>query len=179
IFSLARHDAVIDAYLDGLEQLDANGGDVSTIASVASFFVSRVDTETDKRLPEGHELRGKAAIANARLAYELFRQCFAGGRWEALAAKGARLQRPLWASTSTKNPDYSPTLYVDELVGPDTVNTLTPGSIDELRERGGPGLRANSVAEDPDGAQRVIDALADAGGDFDDVTEALDREGRG
>jgi len=177
IFSLDRHNAVIDAYLDGLEQLDANGGDVSTIASVASFFVSRVDTETDKRLPEGHELRGKAAVANARLAYQLFRKRFAGERWEALAAKGARLQRPLWASTSTKNPEYSPTLYIDELVGPDTVNTLAPASIEALREGGGSGLRANSVAEDPAGAQQVIDALADAGVDFDDVTDTLEREG--
>jgi transaldolase len=177
IFSLDRHNAVIDAYLDGLEQLDANGGDVSTIASVASFFVSRVDTETDKRLPDGHELRGKAAVANARLAYQLFRQRFAGARWEALAAKGARLQRPLWASTSTKNPDYSPTLYVDELVGPDTVNTLAPASIDALREGAGSGLRANSVADDPEGAQQVIDALAGAGVDFDDVTETLERDG--
>jgi transaldolase len=177
IFSLARHDAVIDAYLDGLEQLDANGGDVGTIASVASFFVSRVDSETDKRLPEGHELRGKAAVANARLAYQLFRKRFAGERWEALAAKGARLQRPLWASTSTKNPDYSPTLYVDELVGPDTVNTLAPASIDALCDGGGSGLRANSVADDPAGAQQVIDALAEAGVDFDDVTDTLEREG--
>src|SRR5262249_32323608 len=132
IFSLARHDAVIDAYLDGLEQLDASGGDVSTIASVASFFVRRGDTETDTRRPDGPKLRGKAAVANARLAYQLFRTRFAGERWQALAAKGARLQRPLWASTSTKNPDYSPTLYVDELVGPDTVNTLAPASIDAL-----------------------------------------------
>jgi transaldolase len=177
IFSLARHDAVIDAYLDGLEQLDAKGGDVSTIASVASFFVSRVDTETDKRLPEGHELRGKAAVANARLAYQLFRMRFAGERWEALAAKGARLQRPLWASTSTKNPDYPPTLYVDELVGPDTVNTLAPASIDALREDGGPGLRANSVADDPEAALKVINALGGAGVDFDDVTETLERDG--
>ena len=129
------------------------------------------------RLPEGHELRGKAAVANARLAYQLFRQRFAGERWEALAAKGARLQRPLWASTSTKNPDYSPTLYVDELIGPDTVNTLAPPSIDALRENGGSGLRANSIADDPEGAQRVIDALADAGVDFDDVTDTLEREG--
>lgn len=177
IFSLARHDAVIDAYLDGLEQLDAAGGDLSTVNSVASFFVSRVDTETDKRLPEGHPLRGKAAVANARLAYQLFRRRFAGERWEALAAKGARLQRPLWASTSTKNPTYSPTLYVDELVGPDTVNTLAPPSIEALRASNGAGLRANSVAEDPDRAAAVIAGLADAGVDFDDVTRTLERDG--
>jgi transaldolase len=177
IFSLERHDAVIDAYMSGLEQLDAGGGDVSKIASVASFFVSRVDTETDKRLPEGHALRGKAAVANARLAYQLFRRRFAGGRWEALAAKGANLQRPLWASTSTKNPEYSPTLYVDDLVGPDTVNTLAPPSIDALKESGGPGLRADSVADDPDGAAAVIRDLGAAGIDFNDVTATLERDG--
>ena len=99
--------------------------------------MSRVDTETDRRLPEGHPLRGKAAVANAKLAYQLFRERFSGPRWDALAAKGARLQRPLWASTSTKNPAYSPTLYVDELIGPDTVNTLAPASIDALRARRG------------------------------------------
>src|SRR5581483_172432 len=126
IFSLERHDAVIDAYLTGLERLAAAGGDLSTVSSVASFFVSRVDTETDRRLPEGHALRGKAAVANAKLAYRLFQQRFAGERWEALAAQGARLQRPLWASTSTKNPAYSSTLYVDELIGRNTVNTLAP-----------------------------------------------------
>jgi transaldolase len=177
IFSLARHDAVIDAYVDGLEQLDAAGGDVSRIASVASFFVSRVDTEVDKRLPPGHPLRGKAAVANARLAYQLFRRRFAGERWDALAAKGAKLQRPLWASTSTKNPDYSPTLYVDELVGPDTVNTLAPPSIEALKENSGAGLRANSIAGDPEGAAAVIRDLAAAGVDFDDVTATLEREG--
>ena len=124
---------MIEAYLTGLERFVAGGGDPSTIASVASFFVSRVDTETDRRLPEDSPLRGKAAVANAKLAYALFRERFSGPRWEALAAKGARLQRPLWASTSTKNPAYSPTLYVDELIGPDTVNTLAPASIEALQ----------------------------------------------
>ena len=123
----------------------------STIASVASFFVSRVDTETDRRLPEGSPLRGKAAVANAKLAYELFRERFSGPRWDALAAKGARLQRPLWASTSTKNPAYSPTLYVDELIGPDTVNTLAPASIEAL-QRGEGNQRADTVTEDVDEA---------------------------
>jgi transaldolase len=113
IFALARHAAVIDAYMDGLEKLVVAGGDPSTVSSVASFFVSRVDTETDRRLPDGHELRGTAAVANAKLAYALFKERFAGTRWDELAAKNARLQRPLWASTSTKNPAYSPTLYVD------------------------------------------------------------------
>jgi transaldolase len=143
---------------------------------VASFFVSRVDTEVDKRLPEGHELRGKAAVANAKLAYQLFRDRFSGPRWDALAAKGARLQRPLWASTSTKNPAYPPTLYVDELIGPDTVNTLAPASIEALHEGLG-NQRPNSVTENVDDALRVIRDLGAAGVDFDDVTETLEREG--
>jgi transaldolase len=175
IFSLARYDEVIDAYLRGLERRAHAGGDLSSIASVASFFVSRVDTETDRRLPEGHPLRGKAAVANAKLAYEQFRTRFSGDRWDALAAQGARLQRPLWASTSTKNPAYSPTLYVDELIGPDTVNTLAQPSVDALQVY--TGLRANTVAEDVDGARAVIAGLADAGVDFDDVTATLEREG--
>jgi transaldolase len=176
IFALARHAAVIDAYFDGLEKLAASGGDLATISSVASFFVSRVDTETDRRLPEGHALRGKAAVANAKLAYKLFEERFAGDRWEALAAKGARLQRPLWASTSTKNPDYSPTLYIDELIGAHTVNTLAPASIDALHA-GDAHLAADTVAHDVDEAQRVVDDLAGAGVDFDDVTATLEREG--
>jgi transaldolase len=176
IFSLARYDAVIDAYLAGLDARRAAGADLASVHSVASFFVSRVDTETDRRLPEGHPLRGRAAVANARLAYRRFRERFAGERWRALAAAGANLQRPLWASTSTKNPAYSPTLYVDELVGPDTVNTLAQASIDAL---GGHGtlLRPDTVAHDVDGAQHTIGALGDAGVDFDDVTATLEREG--
>jgi len=175
IFSLARHAEVIQSYLNGLEQLAAKGGDLSTVNSVASFFVSRVDTETDRRLPEGHPLRGKAAVANAKLAYELFQRSFSGARWEALAAKGARVQRPLWASTSTKNPAYSPTLYVDELIGPDTVNTLAQASIDALQDHD--GLRANTVTEDVEEARATIAALPTAGVDFHDVTETLEREG--
>jgi transaldolase len=176
IFSLDRHDDVIEAYLTGLERLVAADGDPSTIASVASFFVSRVDTETDRRLPDDSPLRGKAAVANARLAYALFRERFAGPRWDALAAKGARLQRPLWASTSTKNPAYSPTLYVDELIGPDTVNTLAPASIEAL-QRGEGNQRAGTVTEDLEGARQVMADLAAAGVDFDDVTDTLEREG--
>ncbi|HEX4490430.1 MAG TPA: transaldolase [Acidimicrobiia bacterium] len=175
IFALKRHGEVIEAYLAGLEQLAAKGGDLSKVNSVASFFVSRVDTETDRRLPEGHELRGKAAVANAKLAYRLFEQTFSGKRWDALAAKGARVQRPLWASTSTKNPAYSPTLYVDELIGPHTVNTLAQASIDALQDH--EGLRAGTVTEGVDDAQATIDALASAGVDFDDVTDTLEREG--
>jgi transaldolase len=176
IFSLQRHDAVIDAYLNGLEQLVANGGDPATVSSVASFFVSRVDTETDRRLPEDSPLRGKAAVANAKLAYALFQRRFTGDRWAALAAKGARLQRPLWASTSTKNPAYSPTLYVDDLIGGHTVNTLAPASIDALHT-GDANLRADTVTEGVDAAQQVMDDLATAGVDFDDVTDTLEREG--
>ncbi len=175
IFSLGRHDAVIEAYLKGLEQLVATGGDPSTVASVASFFVSRVDTETDRRLADASPLRGKVAVANAKLAYQLFLERFSGPRWEALAAKGARLQRPLWASTSTKNPAYSDTLYVDELVGPDTVNTLAQGSIDALRDHGDP--KADTITAGVVDALAVIKGLADAGVDFDDVTATLEREG--
>src|SRR4029079_18083270 len=164
-----------DAYLRGLERRAHAGGDLSRTASVASFFVSRVDTETDRRLPDGHPLRGKAAVANAKLAYEQFRKRFSGDRWDALAAQGARLQRPLWASTSTKNPAYSPTLYVDELIGRDTVNTLAQASIDALQSH--PGMEADTVTRDVDGARAVIDALAGAGVDFDDVTATLEREG--
>jgi transaldolase len=176
IFSLERHAAVIEAYLKGLERLVESGGDPATIASVASFFVSRVDTETDRRLPEDSPLRGKAAVANAKLAYELFRKRFSGPRWDALAAKGARLQRPLWASTSTKNPAYPSTLYVDELIGPDTVNTLAPASIESLQQGEGT-QRAGTVMEDVAGAHQVMTDLAAAGVDFDDVTATLEREG--
>jgi transaldolase len=176
IFSLARHGEVIEAYLNGLERFVEGGGDPAGVSSVASFFVSRVDTETDKRLPEDSPLRGKAAVANAKLAYQLFREKFSGPRWDALAKKGAKLQRPLWASTSTKNPAYSPTLYVDELIGPDTVNTLAPASIDALHQ-GLAHLRPDTVTEDVAGARQVLSDLASAGVDFDDVTATLEREG--
>jgi transaldolase len=176
IFALDRYAEVIDAFFTGLEQHAQAGGDLATVSSVASFFVSRVDTETDRRLPEGHRLRGKVAVANAKLAYELFRERFGGQRWEALAAKGAHPQRPLWASTSTKNPAYSATLYVDELVGKHTVNTLAPASI-EVLHAGDTQLRPDTVEEDVDGAHQVMAELADAGVDFDDVTATLEREG--
>jgi transaldolase len=175
IFSLARYDAVVDAYLEGLEARRSAGGDLRAVHSVASFFVSRVDTETDRRLPEGHPLRGLAAVANAKLAYRRFRERFAGPRWAALSAAGANLQRPLWASTSTKNPAYSPTLYVDELVGPDTVNTLAQASLDALHDHG--SLQPDTVTHDVEDAQRVLDDLAGEGVDVDDVTATLEREG--
>jgi transaldolase len=176
IFSLQRYREVMDAYMQGLERRVQRGEDVTRIASVASFFVSRVDTETDRRLPEGSPLRGKAAVANAKLAYELFEQTFAGERWEHLAAAGARLQRPLWASTSTKNPAYSPTLYVDTLIGEHTVNTLAQASVDVLA-LGDADLDPDTVRKDVPGAHQVIADLGAAGIDFDDVTATLEREG--
>jgi transaldolase len=138
LFGLARYDEVIEAYLSGLEAAE---GDLSSVASVASFFVSRVDTEADRRLdavgsPEALALRGKVAVANAQLAYKLFLERFQGPRWEALVARGARVQRPLWASTSTKNPAYSDTLYVDTLIGPDTVNTMPDATLDAFDDHG-------------------------------------------
>jgi transaldolase len=175
IFSLVRHGEVIEAYLTGLERFAAAGGDLSTVNSVASFFVSRVDTEADRRLPAGHPLRGKVAVANAKLAYQLFLERHSGARWEALAAQGARVQRPLWASTSTKNPEYSDTLYVDELVGKNTVNTLAPASIEALKDHGDP--QPDTVERDLDGARAVIDGLAASGVDYDDLTLTIEREG--
>ena len=138
--------------------------------------MSRVDTETDRRLPEDHPLRGKAAVANAKLAYQMFLAELSGARWEKLEAMGARRQRPLWASTSTKNPAYSPTLYVDELIGANTVNTLAQASVDVLAQ-GDANLRADSIGEDVEGAREVLADLAEAGVDFADVTATLEREG--
>jgi transaldolase len=175
IFSLVRYGEVIEAYFRGLERHAEQGGDLSRVASVASFFVSRVDTEADRRLPEGHPLRGKVAVANAKLAYQLFLERFTGDRWAALEARGARRQRPLWASTSTKNPEYSDTLYVDELVGRDTVNTLAQPSIDALRDHGDP--QPDTILHDVDEARRVVDELPAAGIDYDDLTDTLEREG--
>jgi transaldolase len=175
IFSLDRYAEVIEAYLRGLERHAADGGDPSKVASVASFFVSRVDTEADKRLPEGSPLRGRVAVANAKLAYRLFRERFAGDRWEALAQAGARVQRPLWASTSTKNPDYSDTLYVDELVGRDTVNTLAQPSMDALRDHGDP--HPDTVTHDVEAADEVMAELGRAGVDYDDLTATIEKQG--
>lgn len=176
IFALERYDQVIDAYISGLEALAAAGGDLSTVHSVASFFVSRVDTEADRRLPADSPLRGNAAVANAKVAYEHFRASLATDRWQALAAKGATVQRPLWASTSTKNDAYSPTLYVDTLIGPDTVNTLAPKSIDALHA---PGvmLRPDTVMEGVDEAHQVLEDLEAAGVSYQDVTATIEREG--
>ena len=177
IFSLERHREVAEAYVRGLERLAESGGDLSKVASVASFFVSRVDTEADKRLDEigGHdELKGKLAIANAKLAYQTYHEVFAGEKWEALAAKGATAQRCLWASTSTKNPEYRDVIYVEELVGPDTVNTMPRNTVEAVLDHG--EIR-DSLEEDVDGARKVLDDLKAAGIDYDDVVETLEREG--
>jgi len=179
IFSLSRYAEVIDAYLDGLEAFDAAGGDLATVHSVASFFVSRVDTEVDRRLeavatPEAGELRGRAAIAQAVLAFELFRERFSGTRWGRLAARGAQVQRPLWASTSTKNPAYDDTRYVDSLIGPDTVNTLPEATIAAFEDH---GHLARTIDANVDDARNVIHALEVVGVDMEDVGLTLEDEG--
>jgi transaldolase len=177
IFSLERYEAVVEAYLRGLERLIAAGGDPSKVASVASFFVSRVDTEADKQLEAvGNEkLQGKLAVANAKLAYEHYRAAFAGPRWEYLAGKGARAQRCLWASTSTKNPAYRDVIYVEELIGPDTVNTMPLETIEAFQDHG--EVRGDTVMEGLDEAHALLEQLAKAGVDYDDVTETLEAEG--
>jgi transaldolase len=177
IFSLDRHREVAEAYIRGLQRRADAGGDLSRLASVASFFVSRVDTEADKRLDAigGHgELKGTLAIANAKLAYATYKEVFAGARWEALQAKGATAQRCLWASTSTKNPAYRDVLYVEELVGADTVDTMPRETVEAFLDHG--EVRA-SLEEDVDGARRTLEAFAAAGIDYDDVVETLEREG--
>ncbi|HVL83289.1 MAG TPA: transaldolase [Pseudonocardia sp.] len=180
IFSVERYRAVMAAYLDGLEQAAANGQEISRIASVASFFVSRVDTEIDRRLAEiGTEealaLRGKAAVANSRLAYAAFEETFAGRRWEDLAARGARVQRPLWASTGVKDPAYPDTLYVTELVVAGTVNTMPEKTLDAFADHGEVlGDRVTGTAEQ---AQAMFDALDAAGVDLRDVFLTLEAEG--
>jgi transaldolase len=176
IFSLDRYAEVIEAYQSGLE---ACPGDLSAVHSVASFFVSRVDTEVDRRLEAiGTEaalaLRGKAAVAQAKLAYDLFRARFCGSRWEALAERGANLQRPLWASTSTKNPAYPDTMYVDELIGPDTVNTMPEATIAAFEDH---GTLAATVDRDLAATRRVIDDLAAVGVDIGEVSHTLESEG--
>jgi transaldolase len=177
IFSLARYKAVVEAYLRGLERLIAGGGNPSTVNSVASFFVSRVDTEADKRLGAlgNKKLQGKLAIANAKLAYKHYLETFTGPRWEYLASKGARKQRCLWASTSTKNPDYRDVIYVEELIGPDTVNTMPLETIKAFQDHG--EVRGDTVLEGVEEAERLLGQLRDAGVDYDDVVETIEREG--
>ncbi len=177
IFSLSRYAEVAESYLRGIERLIAAGGDPGRVASVASFFVSRIDTEADRRLDEigGHdELKGKLAVANAKLAFAHYLEAFAGPRWEYLASKGATPQRVLWASTSVKNPAYPDTLYVEELIGPDTVNTMPEETIREYQHHGKPKARLQSRLEQ---AHQLLDQLASAGVDYDDLTGTLEREG--
>jgi transaldolase len=177
IFSLQRYAEVAESYIRGLERLVAEGGDPSKVASVASFFVSRIDTEADRRLQEieGHdELEGRLAIANAKLAYRHFLEAFQGDRWEYLAGKGATPQRVLWASTSTKNPHYRDTLYVEELIGPDTVNTMPEETVVAFQDHGSPRPTLQAGFSE---ARAVLDDLARAGVDYDDLTATLEREG--
>jgi transaldolase len=185
IFSITRYDEVIEAYLSGLEALAASGvEDLSHVASVASFFISRVDTEVDRRIEtaaasaaDGDALlavRGQAAVAQARLAYHLFTERFSGPRWEALAAKGAKVQRPLWASTSTKNPAYPDLAYVDTLIGPDTVNTMPDGTVSDFLDH---GTVSRTVDTGLPEAEALIARLAAAGIDMEDVAQVLETEG--
>jgi transaldolase len=177
IFSLQRYEEVARAYIRGLERLVAGGGDPSTVASVASFFVSRVDTETDKRLDAigGHDrLKGKLAIANAKLAYQRYKKLFSGEAWDFLASKGATPQRPLWASTSTKNPEYRDVMYVEELIGPMTVNTMPEETIAAFQDHGKVAL---TLEKGIDEAEQLFADLEEAGIDYDDVTETLEQEG--
>jgi transaldolase len=177
IFSLQRYSEVAEAYIRGLERLVESGGDPRKVASVASFFVSRVDTEADRRLDElgGHdELKGKLAVANAKLAYQRYKEIFSGDRWQAVEAKGATPQRCLWASTSTKNPEYRDVMYVEELIGPDTVNTMPEETIEAFQDH---GEVAPTLEQGIDKAKRVFEELERAGVDYDDVTATLEREG--
>jgi transaldolase len=180
IFSLERYDGVMDAYLAGLEQANAAGIDLSTIRSVASFFVSRVDTEVDPRLDkigsdEAKSLRGKAAIANARLAYQRYEAVFGNDRWTALADAGAHKQRPLWASTGVKDPSYDDTMYVVDLTAPDTVNTMPEATLNAVADHG--QIRGDTVSDTYADARAVLDQLAAVGIDYEDVVQVLEDEG--
>jgi transaldolase len=180
IFSLERYKAVMDAFFAGIEQAKANGHDLAKIGSVASFFVSRVDTEIDKRLDkigsdEAKALKGKAAVANAQLAYQAYEEKFSSDRWKALEAAGAKPQRPLWASTGTKNPDYKDTIYVEELIAPGTVNTMPESVIKAYEDHG--DTRGDTVTGSYATAQKVMDDVAAAGVDLTDVFKVLEDEG--
>jgi transaldolase len=178
IFSLARHKEVMEAYIHGLERLVESGGDPATVHSVASFFVSRVDTEADKRLDQiggdAAKLKGKLGIANAKLAYQNYLETFSGARWQALEQKGATKQRCLWASTSTKNPEYRDVMYVEELIGPETVNTMPEETIVAFQDHGHAEVR---LTDGIDEAHKLLDDLRAAGVDYEDVTDTLEREG--
>jgi transaldolase len=180
IFGLDRYDAVMDAYLTGLEQAKAKGIDLSTIRSVASFFVSRVDTEVDKRLDkigteQARAVRGKAGVANARLAYERYEKVIASDRWQALAAAGANVQRPLWASTGVKDPAYPDTMYVADLIAPDTVNTMPEATLDAVADHG--AITGNSIAGTYEQSRKVLADLEALGIGYDDVIGVLEAEG--
>lgn len=180
IFSIERYEEVIEAYISGLEQYVADGAThLAKVNSVASFFVSRVDTEVDRRLdaigtPEAVALKGQAAVAQAKLAYQMFKEKFSGPRWEALAAKGAKVQRPLWASTSTKNPAYPDLLYVDNLIGPDSVNTMPDATVEAFLDH---GKVARTVDQDVDKSKELWAALQAIGIDMKDVSQTLENEG--
>jgi transaldolase len=176
IFSLARYRAVAGAYFRGLQRLVADGGDPSGVASVASFFVSRVDTETDRRLDEvgRPDLKGRLAIENARLAYQEFKRIFSGDDWEFLESKGATKQRPLWASTSTKNPDYSDVIYLENLIAPDTVNTMPASTLEATMDHA--EIRP-TLDEGVGEAIAFLEELRRAGVDYEDVTNTLEKEG--
>ncbi|GAB3880067.1 transaldolase [Kibdelosporangium lantanae] len=180
IFSLERYEAVMDAFIAGVEQAKANGHDISQLHSVASFFVSRVDTEVDKRIDalgteDAKGLRGQAAIANARLAYAAYLRVFGTERWQALAAQGARAQRPLWASTGVKDPAYPDTRYVDELVAPNTVNTMPEKTLRAVADHG--KIDGDKVTGTEEASQEVFDRLVEVGINLDDVFLALEKEG--
>ena len=176
IFSLERYKAVVEAYVRGLERAVASGRDVTQVRSVASFFVSRVDTEADKRLEAlgNAKLQGKLAVANAKLAYQHYLEAFSGPRWEFLASKGAKPQRCLWASTSTKNPEYRDVLYVEDLIGPDTVNTMPAETIAAFQDH---GEVKDTLTTGIDAAHKLLADLREAGVDYDDVVETLESEG--
>ncbi len=174
LFSLSRHEQVMQAYLAGLERRRAAGKAIEGIASVASFFVSRVDTKVDALLPPASPLKGRVAVANAQLAYQLYQSRFSGARWAALSEVGARPQRPLWASTGTKDRAYSDVLYVEELIGPDVINTMPETTLRAFADH---GRVRRTVDADPEGARRVLGEAKEAGVDLEAVTAELEREG--
>jgi transaldolase len=176
IFSLERYREVVRAYIRGVKRLVESGGDPSDVRSVASFFVSRIDSEADKRLEElgADDLKGRLAIANAKIAYQIYKQVFGGSRWRSLEERGANRQRLLWASTSTKNPDYPDTLYVDNLVGPQTVNTMPKQTIEAVKDHG--NIRP-TLEEGVEEAKELFERLREAGLDYEDVTDTLEQEG--
>jgi transaldolase len=176
IFSLERYREVVRAYIRGVKRLVENGGDPSSVRSVASFFVSRIDTEADNRLEElgADDFKGKLAIANAKLAYQIYKEVFGGSRWRPLEERGANRQRLLWASTSTKNPDYPDTMYVDNLVGPETVNTMPKKTIEAVKDHA--EIRS-TLEEGVEEAKELLERLRDVGLDYEDVTDTLEQEG--